>query len=116
MGHPVWNIHINAVNTSGGNLAHTLHKDIPPLHRIRADPDIFISFPDPERGASAKNGWFAMNIALHPLRVIFKKGMFAPVRIVGNAFQSGDIDISIIIGGMGFVSNGLDRLQLSCRI
>src|SRR5262249_30371197 len=92
MGHPIWNIDIDAVDAGCCDLADSFHIDTPPRCRVGADPDVFIAFADPEGRPSGKDSWFAGNFPLQPFGVILNDGVRGLVCIGCYAFGSCDVD------------------------
>ena len=116
MGHPVGNVHVDAVDSCRGNLAHSLHVDSPPLGRKRADPDIFVAFFDPECRAPAEERFLSRDFLLQPVGMIFGHRMRRLIGVGGNALRTRDVHKSVIAGFVSSLGNGLNSLQFLCWI
>src|SRR5262249_14628787 len=104
MRHPVRNVYIDSVNSGCGNLPDALHVSVAPRLGVGTDPDIFVTWPDPECCTRGKESRFAGDLALDPIGMVFHHGMCGFVCIRGNAFGAGDVD-------EGFVSRGVRALR-----
>ena len=55
MRHPVRNVHVDAIDSSGGDLPDSAHVNLAPFRRVGTNPDILVAFGDPECGARTED-------------------------------------------------------------
>ena len=113
--HPVRNVDVDAVDTSGCDLAHALHVKLAPCGRVGGYPHILFAFGDPESGVGAENSGLSRDLALQPARMIFREGMRA-VGVLRNTFGSGDVDEGFVVGLMRGERDLANRCEFGGRI
>jgi hypothetical protein len=95
------------------DLSHAFHIFLPPVFRVRTDPNIFISFPDPECCAARKHSRLTGNLSLHPLRVILHHRVRRLVCVGRDALRSRNIHKRLVSGRVRRFRHALNRFQFS---
>src|SRR5438445_6937318 len=108
MRHPVRNVNVNAVNSGGGDLANALHVLFAPGFGVRANPDVFVAFANPERSAAGEDGGLTRDFALEPIGMIFDDRVGGLFGIRSDAFSAGDVDEGLVASFMRFFGDGFD--------
>ena len=110
--HPIRDVYIYAINTCASNLANALHVDLAPFGGEGTDPNVFISLLDPECRAAAKKCRFTGDLALQPVGMVFRHGVWRFISIGCDALGARDVHECMIAGGMRFFCNRLNGFQL----
>ncbi len=95
VGHPVWDIDVDAIDAGGRDLSHALHVERTPVLGIWTHPRILFAIFDPEGSLRIKNCGLAGNFALQPLRMVLGQRVL-PICIFRDAFKTCDIDECLI--------------------
>ncbi len=109
--HPVRNVDINSVNSRRRNLPHALHVGLPPLGSVGTDPNILISWPDPERAAPSEDRGLAGDLALQPVGMILGQRVRHLIPMRSDALGPGNVDESVIARLVRRFGHLADRLQ-----
>src|SRR6202167_2142536 len=110
--HPVRDVHINPINPRTCNLPDVFHINLPPIRRIRTNPDILIPLANPESRPASKQRRLPLDVPLHPVRVFLEQRMRSLIRISRYALRPRDINVSVIANRMRLLSHGVNSLQL----
>ena len=89
--HPIRDVHVDAIDTRRGNLAHPRHVLLAPGSGVRRDPDVLVALSDPERRATGEDGGFAAALALEPVRMILRQRVRVAVGVLRDALGPGDV-------------------------
>ena len=89
--HPVRDVHVDAIDTRRGDLAHPRHVLLAPGRGVRRDPDVLVALSDPEGRAAGEDGGFAAALALEPVRMILGQRVRVAVGVLRDALGPGDV-------------------------
>ena len=116
VGHPVGNVHVDAVDARGRDLANSFHVLLTPGLGVGRDPDILVALPYPEGRAARERGGLARELPLKPVGMVLGEGVRALVAVLRDALGAGDVDEGTVPGSVGRFRQLPDRSELFLRI
>jgi hypothetical protein len=93
-------------------LTNACHVDLAAFGIVRADPNVFIPFLDPESSAAAEKGGLAGEFALQPVGMILGQRVGRLLGVRRDALGASDIDERVVMSLMSFFGDGADGIQL----